>query len=393
MGEAARKWSPEERESSPRVSGSPGGNKAGWVLREPVFGWSTPEGTPKEPSVGEVLHEWWDAVNFFADLRRLPSALHAAFHVATLGCLVALVGWHLSWTSALYFSASAFFLATVTHTAWLHRYCSHRAFEFRSPWLARAFLWLNGMAIREDTYAIPHRVHHQRTDRVGDPYGPHLGRIGSYLAIESVTKLNTDMSPEQYEHLTKTVSHIGFPLSTYEQFRRTGTVEHAGHLAVRTVFAQALWSGLAYAVGGVPCVLAWYAAVFFVTFLVRDFNYLGHGGRRQRAKRPGWEFDDRTLALNQVFYGVFASEWHNNHHKFPRSANLQLVPVQVDSCFLFIRLLHAVGIVSSYVDAVPRFRQQLAAGRAERTTAGDEEYANVTGIADGNDGTPLPARH
>ncbi|MFE8603036.1 fatty acid desaturase family protein [Archangium violaceum] len=388
MAEAARKLVPEEHEPA-----SPVGNKAGWVLQEPTFGWATAEGTPKEPTVGEALREWWDAVNVFADARRLPSALHVAFHLASLGCLVALVGWHLSVKSALYFSVSAFFMATVTHTAWLHRYCSHKAFDFRSPWLARAFLWLNGMGIREDTYAIPHRVHHQRSDRVGDPYGPHLGRLASYLAIESVTKFNTDMTPEQYEHVAKTVSHIGFPISTYEQFRRTGTVEHAGHLAVRTLFAQAFWSGVAYAVGGVPCVLAWYAAVFFVTFLIRDFNYLGHGGRRPRAKLQGWEFDERTLALNQVFFGVFASEWHNNHHKFPRSANLQLVPAQVDMSFLFIRLLRASGVVTSYVDAVPRFRQQLTAGKVVRPIAGDEEYANATGIADGNDGTPLPERH
>jgi stearoyl-CoA desaturase (delta-9 desaturase) len=387
MAVAARKWSQEEREPS-----SPVGNKAGWIIQEPVFGWATEDGRPKQPTPGEALREWWHSVDFLTDLRRLPAALHALFHLVTLGGLVALVGWHLSWTSALYFSASAFFMATVTHTMWLHRYCSHRAFEFRSPWLARVFLWLNGMAIREDTYAIPHRVHHQRSDRVGDPYGPHLGRFGSYLAIESVTKFNTDMTPEQYEHLTKTVSHIGFPVSTYEQFRRTGTVEHAGHLAVRTAVSQVLWSGLAYAVGGVPCVLAWYGAVAFVTFLIRDFNYLGHGGRRPRAKIEGWEFDERTLALNQIFYGVFASEWHNNHHKFPRSANLRLVPAQMDTAFLIIRLLHAVGVVSSYVDAVPRFREQLAAGKAVRPTAGDEAFANATGIADGNDGTPLPDR-
>lgn len=391
MAEAARQLGPEQAEQAEPASSM--GNPSGWVLREPVFGWASPDGTPKKPTVGEALREWWDAVNFLADARRLPAAVHMAFHVATLGGLVALLGWHLTWKSALYFSVSAFFLATVTHTAWLHRYCSHKAFEFRGPWLARVFLWLNGMAIREDTYAIPHRVHHQRSDRVGDPYGPHLGRLGSYLAIESVTKLNTGMTPVQYGHLVKTVSHIGFPISTYEQFQRTGTVERAGHMAVRMTFAQVAWAGLAYAVGGVPCVAAWYGAVFFVTFLVRDFNYVGHGGSRPRAKIPGWEFDDRTLALNQFFFGLLASEWHNNHHKFPRSANLRLVPAQLDSAFLFIRLLRAVGVVTSYVDAAPRFRLQLAAGKAERPSAGDETYANATGISDGNDGTPLPERH
>lgn len=167
-------------------------------------------------------------------------------------------------------------------------------------------------------------------------------------------------------------------------------MECAGHLALRMAVAQVLWAGLAWVLGGLAFVLAWYAAVFLVTFLVRDFNYLGHGGRKPRAKRKGWEFDDRTLALNQVFYGLFASEWHNNHHKFPRSANLGLVGMQTDVSFLFIRLLHALGLVSSYVDAVPRFRAQLAAEQ-EAPSLG-EEFSNAIGIADGNDGTPLPAR-
>ncbi len=387
MAEVAERLGSERSVSAAVASG----NKAAWVLQEPTFGYAREDGTPREPTVAEALAEWWSAVNFLADPRRLPAALHVLYHLTTLGCLVSLLGWHLSWRSALYFLLAAPFLATVTHTAWLHRYCSHKAFEFRRPWMARVFLWLNGLNIREDTYAIPHRVHHQRSDRVGDPYGPHLGRLGSYLAIESVTKLNTSMTPVQYEHVVRTVSHIGFPVSTYAQFQRTGTVEHAGHLAVRMAVAQALWGGLAWAVGGLECVLAWYGAVFFVTFLVRDFNYMGHGGRRPRAKVEGWEFDDRTLALNQVFYGLLASEWHNNHHKFPRSANLRLVPAQVDSAFLFIRLLHALGVVSSYVDAVPRFRQQRAEGAQSLASVG-EEFANATGIGDGNDGTPLPSR-
>lgn len=125
---------------------------------------------------------------------------------------------------------------------------------------------------------------------------------------------------------------------------------------------------------------------------MRDFNYFGHGGGHQRPKRPGWEFYDRTLALNQTFYGIVASEWHNNHHMFPRSANTGLTPSQIDVSFLVIRLMRKLGIVSSYVDAVPRFRRQLAEGREAAVVEGDEEYANVVGITDGTAATPLAER-
>jgi stearoyl-CoA desaturase (delta-9 desaturase) len=60
--------------------------------------------------------------------------------------------------------------------------------------------------------------------------------------------------------------------------------------------------------------------------------------------------------------------------------------------FLVIRLMRKLGIVSSYVDAVPLFRQQLAEGRQGAVVDGDEEYANVVGITDGTAATPLAER-
>src|SRR6185503_8967874 len=108
---------------------------------------------------------------------------------------------------------SIVWVGTVTNTLWLHRYCSHRAFAFRRPWMARGFCWINGLGIAEDKYALAHFVHHQRSDKVGDPYGPHLGRLGSYFATLFFSKqLNRDMSRAQYERLMKMVRHIGYPL-------------------------------------------------------------------------------------------------------------------------------------------------------------------------------------
>lgn len=365
-----------------------GENKAMWVLEEPVFGYANPDGSLKHPSTGEVLREWWDAINIFRNPQRLPAAFHVLFHLASIGCAIAWLGWHFTWASLGYFAAATYAFVVVTHTVWLHRYCTHRAFEFRSRWFARVFLWLNGLTIREDTYCVPHRVHHQRGDRVGDPHGPHMGRLGSYLAIESMMKINTAMTPEQYRHIESSVQHIGFPVSTYEQFQRTGTIEHAGHMAARTLFAQVALAGLAYLIGGVSFVLAHYAAVALVILTIRDFNYFGHGGSRQREKKAGWEFDQRTLALNQIFYGIVASEWHNNHHMFPRSANTALTRGQIDVSFWVIRLMRGLGIVSSYVDAAPRFRQRLAEGLVAREPNGSE-FANTVGIADGTAASPV----
>jgi stearoyl-CoA desaturase (delta-9 desaturase) len=84
----------------------------------------------------------------------------------------------------------------------------------------------------------------------------------------------------------------------------------------------------------------------------------GHGGNRRRVKKTRWEFDDKSYALNQYFYGYLASEWHDNHHKYPFSANNGFLPRQFDLAFQIIKLMHKVGIVESYVDAKPAFAKE-----------------------------------
>ncbi len=85
-----------------------------------------------------------------------------------------------------------------------------------------------------------------------------------------------------------------------------------------------------------------------VMFAMRSFNYWGHG---RRAKIAGFEFPGtRNLALNQRLFGYLASEWHNNHHRFPRSACYSFFPGQPDLAFAIIRGLARCGIVSHYRD-------------------------------------------
>jgi hypothetical protein len=48
--------------------------------------------------------------------------------------------------------------------------------------------------------------------------------------------------------LYKGLEHIGFARNSYEQFRRTGSVENVWHFSVRMVFANLLWISAAYAI-------------------------------------------------------------------------------------------------------------------------------------------------
>jgi stearoyl-CoA desaturase (delta-9 desaturase) len=325
-------------------------------LLEPTYGYTTNGSTPHHPTIREALTEWLDIVDFVRKPRRGLNALLFVAHWSTLACLIAFLIKYLTLGTALFWLASVLFLCNGPHTLWYHRYCSHRAFKFKRPAFARIFLWLNPLYTPEEHYAIAHRQHHAFQERVGDPYGPHIGWLGSYVAIDSIQKLNVDISPERYAQLQKSVQHIGFKMSTYQQFRRTGTVEHLGHYFARTLVAQSFWCSLAYLIGGVPYVVTWYGATFMLWFLLRDFGWRGHRGKE---KVLNWEFDASSSATNQRFYGYLASEWHDNHHLYPNSANLAFLPGQFDTSFQLVRLLNALGLLESYNDAKPKFDERF----------------------------------
>jgi len=325
-------------------------------LLEPTYKYTRDGLTPYHPSVREVLIEWVDIIDFVRKPRRALNALLFVAHWATFGCLALFLTRYFSWKTGTFWLGSVLFLCNGPHTLWYHRYCAHRVFKFKRRAYSWLFLWFNPLYTPEEHYAIAHRQHHAFQEAVGDPYGPHIGWLGSYVAIDSIQKLNVNISAERYQQLQKSVAHIGFKMNTYAQFLKTGTVEYLPHYFLRTLVAQLFWGGLAYAFGGLPYLVTWYASTYTLWFLLRDFGWRGHRGKE---KVPGWEFDERSSATNQRFYGYLASEWHDNHHLYPSSANLAFLPSQFDTTFQLVRFMNWLGLLESYNDAKPKFTERF----------------------------------
>lgn len=329
-------------------------------LVEPRFGYAQANGLPYTPTVKEVLSELICVLNVFAHPNHLQTALGFIFQTLTMVIFLIFCYGYVSGGTIIFIVFGTFVLGTIYNTFWYHRYCSDMAFEFAGPVYPLLMLWTNPLSLifREENYAIPHRQHHQRTDRAGDPYGPHLGYVGNFFSTELTQRLNPDIPQQQFVWLVKSLAHIGLYTNSYDQFRKTGSVERLPQYAARLILSQSLWCGAIYFLGGVSYVAAYYAAIFIVTFLIRDFNWRGHGGSAPGVKRPGWEFHRKSNALNQYFYGYIASEWHDNHHRYITSAKNGFLPGQLDVAFAIIKLLHRLGIVKSYINAEALFRKQ-----------------------------------
>ena len=317
------------------ISEQPRAPRRRGLIVEPTYGYG--DLAPRKPTLREVFVEWFDAINFLKDRTRLLPAAYLVYHLATFGVFILFFARYFSLASVGIVMGIATFIATIYNTVWYHRYCTHRAYRFRSLWPARLLLWTNPVCFREEGFVIPHRIHHSKSDKPGDPYGPHLGWLGSYLAIESQQKTNRDITRSDYERLARSLEHIGFAQNSYEKFRRTGSVENVWHYGAHVMVATLFWCSLGYVVASWPGAMAWLAGAFLSSFFMRDFNYRGHGGFFFKASEGH--------PANQLFYGLLGGEWHDNHHDHPRSARAGLAWWQLDAPYWIIKAMGACGLV------------------------------------------------
>jgi len=87
---------------------------------------------------------------------------------------------------------------------------------------------------------------------------------------------------------------------------------------------------------------------------VRTFNYEGHG-KGKDMRRDGVDYNREDMSINQVWPGIVAGEWHNNHHAYPNSARSGFKPWQVDTAWYYIKFMSMIGAVSSYRDSKAQF--------------------------------------
>ena len=325
------------------------------ILKQPVYGYYNEDGSIKKPGFSEILKQLGSTMNPLGNQRKKIVFSMFFFYLITAGCFLTYLVNYLSISSMVYYFIIAMVSAHVYNTIWFHRYCSHSAFKFKDLIYTKLFLYTDTLFFCDINYALPHLAHHARPDKAEDPYGPHLGWLSSFLGPYINTEIDTNVSEKDFDRMKKHISHINLKTNSYGEFKQHGVMEGLWFFLFRKIIAQLLWATLSYLIGGMAFVFAYFSGVFIATTLILDFNWRGHGGNFRFKNREGWEFDKRSRALNQVFYALVGSEWHDNHHNFPRSANNAFLENQFDFAFGIIRLMKYSGIVSQYNDSSKTF--------------------------------------
>ncbi len=316
------------------------------LLEVPRYGFEK-NGELSKPSHKEIWSEFFYRLNFLRDKRNWLPAF-GWFATCSLGAVfIVFLKNYFSFPLLAVGMVYSMVVLGTCGTIYLHRYSTHRAFQFKNKFARFIVRNLAIKIIPEEIYVISHHVHHQMSEKPGDPYNVHGGFLYCFLADVNHQLVNRDLTEAEYGILVKMMSHTGVKINLYSQYKRWGSIAHPLRTIAHYVFNWAFWFGAFFLIGGMPLAIAIFGCAAIWGFGVRTYNYDGHGGGKDK-RQKGVDFNQKDMSINQIWPGYVAGEWHNNHHLYPNGARSGFLPYQLDLAWEFIRFYHWIGGVSSY---------------------------------------------
>lgn len=250
----------------------------------------------------------------------------ASVHILSIGAFLPI---NFSWSAVWLFLFLYWLTASVGVCLGFHRLLTHRSLVL--PRYLERIVVLCGVLACENgpvKWVAQHRMHHKCSDTEQDP---HNARKGFWWA------------------------HVGWMCYTHDEFDDTETIKkqaadifedpffHALNHPIIIIGIQVLLGLFLLSIGGWSWVF-WgiflrLVAVWHATWLV---NSAAHYFEYQN-------FDTKDLSTNCWWVGLLAcgEGWHNNHHRFPRSARHGLLSHEIDATWYFILFLESIGIANS----------------------------------------------
>ncbi len=234
-----------------------------------------------------------------------------------------------------FFSWSALGVALVLH--WLfgsigicmgyHRLLSHRSFQV-PRWLEYGIATIGVLAVQGGPifWVGNHRKHHAFTeDSQKDPYSAKRGFWWSHI----VWVLRPESTSLEFDHYSKYAPDLARD-GYYRWLNRY-------FLLLQVALAVCLYAlgGASFVIYGVfvRAVLLWHST-WFVNSAAHCWGY------------RNFEADDNARNLWWVSVLTYGEGWHNNHHKFPRSAQTGWRWWEIDLTWHVIQLLERIGLAT-----------------------------------------------
>lgn len=327
------------------------------VLEPPRYGWRDNAGNLTKPTHNQIAKEFFSRLNVFNDKKNWLSFTSWMLVLCLVPFLYLFIFEYFTITGLIVAFVYGMMVMGTHGTIWHHRYCTHRAYKFKNNFWRFITQNLTLKIIPEEIYAISHHVHHALSDQPGDPYNAQGGFLYCFLADVNHQPIARKLSAKDYSRCVSLMDHTGVTPNTYQEYQKWGTVANPLRTIVGIILNWSFWFAVFFLIGGPALVCAVFGAAGIWAVGVRTFNYEGHGKGKDK-RREGIDYNKEDMSINQVWPGIVAGEWHNNHHLFPNSARSGFKPYQVDTAWYYIKFLSMIGAVSSYRDSKKQFYKE-----------------------------------
>jgi sn-1 stearoyl-lipid 9-desaturase len=272
----------------------------------------------------------------------------SAFHVGALAAFFFIDTGAILTAVALYFVAGMLGIGMS-----YHRLLTHRSYK-TTPWIEYFLTWCATLALEGGPifWVATHRVHHQKSDREGDPHSPreggwwaHAGWIIKGQGLHHDASVLARYAPD----LCRDKVHVW--LSTWH-------------------WTSNVFVGLALlAFGGIPYVL-W--GIFFRTTFGLHTTWLVNSATHMWGSR---RFETRDDSTNNWWVAAltFGEGWHNNHHAHPTSARHGLAWYEIDLNWMGISFLRSLGL--AWDIKLAKIKQDVPYEENDRLVVGGEAVA------------------
>ncbi len=197
----------------------------------------------------------------------------------------------------------------------LHRYYSHKTFEFKNQWVKKFFIFCSVWGVIGDPIAWvnTHRHHHRHTDKEGDPHSPKvLGFIQVQWFSMFHTPTNLRLVPDLIRDQTLVRIH------KYYFFFHWLILATLALISIKLVM-------IIYLVPG--------AILWNMGSLINNFGHkLGYRNH-----------ETKDSSTNNIVLGylVWGEGWHNNHHNSPANGKFGEKPWEFDAGYKVIQSIKA----------------------------------------------------
>ena len=212
-----------------------------------------------------------------------------------------------------------------------HRLHTHRSYKI-PVFLEYSFALLGALTLEGGpiSWVATHRIHHQNSDKPGDPHSPLEGSLWAHVGWLLFGEAN--------HANTRKMSKYAPDLAKHRFYLWLNNYHWIPTIAL---------SGLLFWIGGLPLFL-WGVCLRTVfglhaTWLVNSATHMW--GERRFATR------DESRNNWWVALITFGEGWHNNHHAHPTSARHGLAWYEFDPTWIQIKFLKFVGVAKSIREA------------------------------------------